>query len=195
MPGAASAWEARRRGAQARLIAAYEEIGRHCDGFIAFELGTMFAPFGKIYPLDTYRGLLGVKKCLGAKHSSLSRELEWQRLRLRNEHRPEFLVLTGNDLGIFMRDARDNAFHELTIRQSRNHGVFMAQVAVPTSNGWQLSPGTECTGNRFTDLHISNCRGKAFLVNDASCTNNFIASARFQDNLKGGLAQASLKPR
>ena len=110
-----------------------------------------------------------------------------------NHNTIENAVLTGNDLGIFMRDARDNAFHELTIRQSRNHGVFMAQVAVPTSNGWQLSPGTECTGNRFTDLHISNCRGKAFLVNDASCTNNFIASARFQDNLKGGLAQASLK--
>ena len=86
----------------AEVIAAYEEIGRHCDGFIGFELGTMFAPFGKIYPLDTYRGLLGVKKCLGAKHSSLSRELEWQRLRLRDAVRPEFRVLTGNDLGIDM---------------------------------------------------------------------------------------------
>jgi dihydrodipicolinate synthase/N-acetylneuraminate lyase len=86
----------------AELIAAYEEIGKHCDGFIAFELGTMFAPFGKIYSLDTYRGLLGVKKCLGAKHSSLSRELEWQRLRLRDQVRPDFRVLTGNDLGIDM---------------------------------------------------------------------------------------------
>jgi dihydrodipicolinate synthase/N-acetylneuraminate lyase len=84
------------------LIAAYEEIGRHCDGFIGFELGTMFAPFGKIYSLDAYRGLLGVKKCLGAKHSSLSRELEWQRLRLRDAVRPDFRVLTGNDLGIDM---------------------------------------------------------------------------------------------
>jgi dihydrodipicolinate synthase/N-acetylneuraminate lyase len=86
----------------AELITAYEEIGRHCDGFIGFELGTMFAPFGRIYSLDTYRGLLGVKKCLGAKHSSLSRELEWQRLRLRDRVRPDFRVLTGNDLGIDM---------------------------------------------------------------------------------------------
>src|SRR5262245_55555190 len=68
----------------AELVAAYEEIGRHCDGFIAFELGTMFAPFGKIYSLDVYRGLLGVRKCLGAKHSSLQREPEWQRLLLRD---------------------------------------------------------------------------------------------------------------
>src|SRR5262249_47676304 len=37
-----------------------------------------------------------------AKHSSLSRELEWQRLRLRDEVRPDFHVFTGNDLAIDM---------------------------------------------------------------------------------------------
>ena len=85
-----------------KLIAAYERLGRNCDSFLAFELGTMFAPFGKIYSLEAYRGLLGVKKCVGAKHSSLSRELEWQRLQLRDEVRPTFQVLTGNDLAIDM---------------------------------------------------------------------------------------------
>jgi dihydrodipicolinate synthase/N-acetylneuraminate lyase len=84
------------------VVAAYEAIGRQCDGFIGFELGTMFAPFGKIYSLEAYRGLLGVKKCLGAKHSSLSRELEWQRIALRDEVRPDFQVFTGNDLAIDM---------------------------------------------------------------------------------------------
>ena len=84
------------------LIAAYERLGTHCDSFLAFELGTMFAPFGRIYSLDAYRGLLGVKKCTGAKHSSLSRELEWQRLKMRDEVRPDFQVLTGNDLAIDM---------------------------------------------------------------------------------------------
>jgi dihydrodipicolinate synthase/N-acetylneuraminate lyase len=86
----------------AELIAAYERIGRDCDEFIAFELGTMFAPFGKIYALETYRALMQVKKCSGAKHSSLKRELEWQRLALRDAVRPEFKVYTGNDLGIDM---------------------------------------------------------------------------------------------
>ncbi|VTT97792.1 hypothetical protein : Uncharacterized protein OS=Rhodopirellula maiorica SM1 GN=RMSM_04849 PE=4 SV=1 [Gemmataceae bacterium] len=84
------------------LLAAYEEIGRHCDGFIGFELGTMFAPFGKIYSLDVYRGLVGIKKCLGAKHSSLRRDLEWQRIQLRDQTRPDFRVFTGNDLAIDM---------------------------------------------------------------------------------------------
>lgn len=86
----------------ADLVAAYEHLGRRCGPFIAFELGTMFAPFGKIYSLDAYRGLLGVKECLGAKHSSLSREMEWRRLALRDAVRPDFKVFTGNDLAIDM---------------------------------------------------------------------------------------------
>ena len=86
----------------AQLIAAYAAFGRHAPQFIAFELGTMFAPFGKIYDLATYEGLLGIKECLGAKHSSLSRHLEWERLALRDRLRPDFKVFTGNDLAIDM---------------------------------------------------------------------------------------------
>src|SRR6185436_16781595 len=40
--------------------------------------------------------------CIGAKHSSLSRALEWERLKLRDEVRPDFHVFTGNDLAIDM---------------------------------------------------------------------------------------------
>ncbi len=86
----------------AELLAAYAELGRHCDRFIGFELGSMFAPFGKIYSLEVYQGLMGIKSCIGAKHSSLHREPEWQRLALRDRVRPEFKVFTGNDLAIDM---------------------------------------------------------------------------------------------
>ena len=85
-----------------RVLDAYRAIAKHCRRFIGFELGTMFAPFGRIYDPDTYVGLLALPECVGAKHSSLSRVLEWQRLRIRDERRPNFLVLTGNDLGIDM---------------------------------------------------------------------------------------------
>lgn len=84
------------------LIRAYDDIGRDCDSFIGFELGTMFAPFGKIYSLEAYRALMSLGKCVGAKHSSLKRELEWQRLALRDEVRPDFKVFTGNDLAVDM---------------------------------------------------------------------------------------------
>jgi dihydrodipicolinate synthase/N-acetylneuraminate lyase len=84
------------------IVAAYAAIGKECLQFIAFELGTMFAPFGKIYDLDVYAGLLDVPQCIGAKHSSLSRVLEWERLQLRDDRRPDFKVFTGNDLAIDM---------------------------------------------------------------------------------------------
>ena len=84
-------------------------------------------------------------------------------------------VISGNDLGVFMRDARDNVFSDMTIRQSRHYGVFMAQASAPTNSGWRLCPGTECTGNRFGGLQITDCLGKPFLVNDASCTNNLFS--------------------
>lgn len=88
--------------ADEQIIDAYIRIGEHAGDFLAFELGQMFAPFGKIYSLDVYQGLLDIKPCRGAKHSSLNRELEWQRLKLRDRERPDFKVLTGNDLAIDM---------------------------------------------------------------------------------------------
>ena len=84
------------------IVESYRRIGEHCGRFLAFELGRQFAPFGAIYDLDTYAGLLGVKECVGAKHSSLHRGPEWERLLLRDRVRPDFLVLTGNDLAIDM---------------------------------------------------------------------------------------------
>lgn len=84
------------------LIEAYETFGKSADRFIAFELGTVFAPFGKIYSLETYERLVQIPQCIGAKHSSLDRKLEWQRLAIRDRVRPEFCVFTGNDLAIDM---------------------------------------------------------------------------------------------
>lgn len=84
------------------VVRAYQEIGSRCNRFIGFELGQMFAPFGRVYSLDVYRELLQVESCIGAKHSSLDRIREWQRLQLRDAVRPDFMVLTGNDLAIDM---------------------------------------------------------------------------------------------
>ena len=89
-------------GTDEEIADKYSSLASGTDRFIAFELGTMFAPFGKIYSLDLYSKLLAIPQCIGAKHSSLSRELEWKRLLLRNEQRPDFMVMTGNDLAIDM---------------------------------------------------------------------------------------------
>ena len=84
------------------LVAAHHWMGERCDRFIGFELGEVFSPAGRIWDLDTYRSIMAVPNCIGAKHSSLHREPEWDRLRLRDAERPDFLVLTGNDLAIDM---------------------------------------------------------------------------------------------
>ncbi len=84
------------------LVEAYRQLAADCDSFLFFELGKVFAPFGKIYSLAVYEQLMQIPNVIGAKHSSLRREPEWQRLVLRNRVRPEFKVFTGNDLAIDM---------------------------------------------------------------------------------------------
>ncbi|MCP3986420.1 MAG: dihydrodipicolinate synthase family protein [bacterium] len=81
---------------------AHSELARTSDRFIGFELGSMFVPYGRIYECDDYAQLMAIPQCIGAKHSSLSRQLEWDRLALRDAQRPDFLVLSGNDLAIDM---------------------------------------------------------------------------------------------
>ena len=83
-------------------VEAHQAIATHVERFIGFELGAMFVPYGRIVSLDAYRSLVQIPQCIGAKHSSLSRELEWDRLCVRDELRPDFKVFTGNDLAIDM---------------------------------------------------------------------------------------------
>jgi dihydrodipicolinate synthase/N-acetylneuraminate lyase len=76
-----------------------------CRGFaqvLAFELGTMFSPNGEIFDEDTVRRLMDIPELKGMKHSSLDRSIELSRLGLRDAHRPDFRIYTGNDLGINM---------------------------------------------------------------------------------------------
>ncbi len=89
-------------GSDDQIVQAYQSLGATSDAFYAFELSPVFAPFGKIYSLDVYSQLMEIRSCVGAKHSSLNRMLEWQRLELRNRQRPGFQVCTGNDLAIDM---------------------------------------------------------------------------------------------
>lgn len=83
-------------------VAAHDALGGRVGRHLAFELGPMFVPYGRIHDLGTYASLLDVTTCVGAKHSSLARQPEWDRLTLRDRRRPDFLVLTGNDLAIDM---------------------------------------------------------------------------------------------
>ncbi len=69
---------------------------------VAFELGPMFAPFGRLFGPEVARRLMQVPNITGLKHSSLDRRLEWELLRIRDEERADFQIFTGNDLAIDM---------------------------------------------------------------------------------------------
>lgn len=84
------------------VLKAYRAVGAAGGPLLGFELGSMFAPFGRIYTEDFFRRLLDIEAFTGLKHSSLDRECEWRRLEIRDRHRPAFTLYTGNDLAIDM---------------------------------------------------------------------------------------------
>jgi dihydrodipicolinate synthase/N-acetylneuraminate lyase len=88
--------------ADGEVAPAHAEIAGAVDRILGFELGVQFHPDGRIWTLETYGEVLQVAAVVGAKHSSLRRGPEWARLALRDARRPDFLVLTGNDLAIDM---------------------------------------------------------------------------------------------
>lgn len=94
---------ARVRGEAPKTIARiYRDAVRGFPHVLAFELGPMFAENGEIYDLETVQRLMDIPEIVGMKHSSLNRLAELERLRLRDTHRPDFRIYTGNDLGINM---------------------------------------------------------------------------------------------
>jgi len=89
-------------GGTEEIVPRYEAYAKKAGTFLAFELTTDLAKFGKVYSLDTFRGLLGIEECVGAKHSSFRREPEWERITVKDEVRPDFRLMTGNDFAIDM---------------------------------------------------------------------------------------------
>lgn len=87
---------------ETELIALHASLAKRFAKWLIFELGSQFAPFGRIYPLQVLAELMQIPSIFGLKHSSLSRQSEWKRLELRSQIRPDFKIYTGNDLAIDM---------------------------------------------------------------------------------------------
>ncbi|HEV2380561.1 MAG TPA: dihydrodipicolinate synthase family protein [Terriglobia bacterium] len=80
------------------LLDFFREIAPATDQFLAFELGTMFSPNGRIFPGRVLEGIMEIPQCRGLKHSSLDRATEVERIELRDRNRPSFSIYSGNDL-------------------------------------------------------------------------------------------------
>lgn len=87
---------------ESSLIGFFREIASSVDSFLAFELGTMFNPDGRMFSERILTALMELPQCRGLKHSSLDRATELRRLDLRDRVRPDFAVYSGNDLAADM---------------------------------------------------------------------------------------------
>lgn len=84
------------------IVAVYREATVACPAALAFELGRMLAPVGRIYSLDLILRLMDIPQIVGLRHTSLDRVQEWYRLEARDVRRPEFRIYSGNELAVDM---------------------------------------------------------------------------------------------
>jgi dihydrodipicolinate synthase/N-acetylneuraminate lyase len=85
-----------------QLVEFFREIARVAEWFLAFELGTMFNPNGRMFSRRVLEDIMAIPQCRGLKHSSLDRAAELERIDLRDRTRPDFAIYTGNDLAADM---------------------------------------------------------------------------------------------
>ena len=78
----------------------YRAASRGYPHVLAFELGSMFAPNGEIFDGEMFQRMMDIPEIKGMKHSSLDRLVELERLAVRDSHRPDFRIYSGNVLGI-----------------------------------------------------------------------------------------------
>jgi len=89
-------------GRDADVVERLRSLARRVERFIGFELAPHLLAAGRILSLEAYEAMLSIPQCVAAKHSSFHRRPERERLALRDRLRPDFRVLTGNDLAIDM---------------------------------------------------------------------------------------------
>jgi hypothetical protein len=133
------------------------------DGLAGYE--TEDSVFDRLYLHDN--GAAGFSFDIGFNHNLVSNTV----------------IESAAKVGIFMRDSRNNIFHGVLIRNSKEHGVFLAQVDTDTTK--------PASGNSFIALVVASSAGAGFRANDASCINNSVVGAQLIANAGGGISEAT----
>jgi hypothetical protein len=90
--------------------------------------------------------------------------------------------LLDGRVGVFMRYSRDNVFSDLQIRNTREHGIFLAQV--------DTDPMTAPSGNTFSGLVVSGSNQAGLWVNDPSVLNTLVVESQFVGNAEECIREA-----
>jgi hypothetical protein len=97
------------------------------------------------------------------------------------------VIADSTDVGLFMRDSRQNVFSAVHIRDSGSFGIFLAENP-------DLPDGGPASCNTFTGIRVARSgrnpgKGRfGMRVQDASSTNNLVFGAQFVDNPSGTIS-------
>jgi hypothetical protein len=97
------------------------------------------------------------------------------------------VIADSTDVGLFMRDSRENIFSAVHIRDSGSFGIFLAENP-------DLPDGGPASCNMFTGVLVvrsgrNPVKGRfGMRVQDASSTNNLVFGAQFADNPSGTIS-------
>jgi dihydrodipicolinate synthase/N-acetylneuraminate lyase len=75
-------------------------MGEWCDRLLAVDLPAERWPGGRTWGLDAFTALLDQDRCIGLIDGSWSRQVEWERIRVRDDVRPDFRLYSTNVLAV-----------------------------------------------------------------------------------------------
>jgi hypothetical protein len=92
------------------------------------------------------------------------------------------IITRSGTVGVFMRDSRDNLLNGFQIRNSTEHGVFLAQVGSDNTK--------PASGNTLSAIFVSGSGGAGLRANDPSDVNNLVIGSQFIGNSGGCISEA-----
>lgn len=128
------------------LVSAYSGCSNRYDGLACYL--TVFS---------TFRGL----HLSGNKGAGISLDLHFDWNHILDAR------MIGNDIGIFMRNSRNNEVANIRVVKPGSYGVFLSRV--------DDKPATGAVGNKFTGIDVSECERPVW-INSTSCLENVFAS-------------------
>lgn len=114
-------------------------------------------------------------------HSNLAAGLSFD-IQFNNNRVSDAVLANNGTVGVFMRDSRNNSFTNVHVRDSGQHGIFLAQVDTDSTK--------PATGNTFTAIVVTGSAGAGLRANDASCVNNLVVGSQLSENAGGCIGEA-----
>ena len=114
-------------------------MGDWCDRFLVVDASVPFRPGGRDWGLDVFGAAMELPACVGVVHESGSRRQEWDRLRRRDEVRPDFAVYSANNA----------ALDQIVISARSHNEVWIIDHSTTTAEARTHSGGKRGHGGDF----------------------------------------------